>query len=628
MTADDANVASPLRLTNAPPKPLLIWDGDCHFCRRWIERFREETGDRVEYETSQRVAARFPEIPLAEFDKSVVLVLPSGEVNLGAEAVFRSLSLAPRREWLLRFYGNFPGAAWVSDRAYRFVAKHRQLVSFFTRLFWGEDVSRSTYFTTRRIFLRGLGVIYLIAFISLWVQIDGLIGERGILPAGDFFSAVRGSYGARAIFALPSLCWFDASNVMLYTLCAAGVIASFALIVGFAPLFSLLVCFVDYLSLAHASQTFLGYQWDILLLETGFLAIVFAPWRLNLSRAAPVSGVAFFLLKFLLFKLMFMSGTVKLTAHDDCWWNLTALDYHYWTQPLPTAIAWFADKHPEWFKKFSVAFCLVVEIIVPFFLWAPRRLRLIAAGFLIFLQIAIAVTGNYCFFNLLTILLCLLLIDDAGWRAVAAVAGRGSLRVQAAAVSDRGYNLVALTVLMITFPLNLWLCYNATNPEAELPRPTGLIYGYIEPFRIANGYGLFRVMTKERPEIQVEGSADGIDWLPYDFEWKPGDVNRAPRWNAPHQPRLDWQMWFAALGSARQEIWFQRFLLRLLENQRSVTRLLAHNPFSDRPPRYLRATLYKYEFTSSEERRASGAWWKRREIAEYFPEVTLKDFER
>jgi len=304
---------------------------------------------------------------------------------------------------------------------------------------------------------------------------------------------------------------------------------------------------------------------------------------------------------------------------------LTALDYHYWTQPLPTVFAWFADKHPEWFKKFSVAFCLVVEIIVPFFIWAPRRPRLIAAGLLIFLQLAIAITGNYCFFNLLTIALCLLLIDDASWRAVATVAGRGSKdNVRIAAVNDRGYNYAPLAALIVTLPLNLWLCYTSLKPEAEWPKPLLMLYARIEPFRILNGYGLFRVMTKERPEIQVEGSADGIDWVSYEFKWKPGDVNRVPRWCAPHQPRLDWQMWFAALAGRRQEQWFGNFMVRLLQNEPAVTRLLARNPFPDKPPKYVRAILFKYQFTTSEERRATGAWWKRREIGEFFPEATLR----
>jgi hypothetical protein len=218
-----------------------------------------------------------------------------------------------------------------------------------------------------------------------------------------------------------------------------------------------------------------------------------------------------------------------------------------------------------------------------------------------------------------------LLIDDATWRAVAAVARRGdSDVVLRAAASNRGYNFAAIIVLIVTLPLNLWLCYTALKPEAEWPKPLLVVYARLEPFRILNGYGLFRVMTKERPEIQVEGSADGIDWVSYEFKWKPGDVNRAPRWCAPHQPRLDWQMWFAALGGRRQEDWFQNFVVRLLENEPAVTRLLARNPFPDKPPRYVRAILFKYQFTTSEERRATGAWWKRREIGEFFPEATLR----
>jgi predicted DCC family thiol-disulfide oxidoreductase YuxK len=596
----------------------MIWDGDCHFCRHWIERWREQTAGVVEYARSQEVAPQFPEIAAEEFQNAVILVLPGGEVYRGAAAVFRSLSFAPGRSWLLSLYQNVPGFAGVSDASYRFIAQRRTFFSAVTRLLWGNDVSRPSYAFTRCIFLRGLGAIYLIAFISLWVQIDGLVGERGILPASHFFSAVRHAYGDRAILALPSLCWWNSSDAALHGLCAAGAAASLVLIIGFAPVIMLLVCFVSYLSLTVAGQAFLSFQWDILLLETGFLAIFFAPLRLTLARAGPPSAVALFLLKFLLFKLMFMSGVVKLTSGDNCWWNLTALDYHYWTQPLPTIFAWFADKNPEWLKKASVAFCLFVEIVVPFFLWSPRRVRLIAAALLIILQLGIAFTGNYCFFNLLAILLCLLLLDDTVWRR--RPAPQGPL--------CRNVNYAAIVVLILTLPLNLWLNYTAIKPDAEWPRPLTAVARYLQPFYVANGYGLFRVMTKERPEVQVEGSADGIDWQPYVFKWKPGDVMRPPRWNAPHQPRLDWQMWFAALGGARQEAWFQSFMLRLLQNESAVTHLLARNPFAGSPPRYVRALLFKYEFTSADERRRTGAWWKRREIGEFFPEVTLDDFAR
>jgi hypothetical protein len=321
-----------------------------------------------------------------------------------------------------------------------------------------------------------------------------------------------------------------------------------------------------------------------------------------------------------------MSGVVKLTSGDDSWgwldlsfhWSaLTALDYHYWSQPLPTVFGWWADKSPEWFKHFSVAFCLAVEIIAPFFIWAPRRPRLIAAGLMVFLQIAIAVTGNYCFFNLLTIALCLLLIDDAS-------IGRKYPTAVDRRYSNRLSMFGAIAVIIVTLPINAWLIFTALKPEAVWPRPLAAVYGRVEAFRVVNGYGLFRVMTKDRGEIVIEGSADGIDWLPYEFKWKPGNVQRAPGWCAPHQPRLDWQMWFAALGTPQQNPWFGGLVVRLLQGSQDVSRLHARNPFPDQPPRYIRAGFYRSRFTTVEEHRQSGAWWKRQELGEYLPTVSLQ----
>lgn len=616
-------------IANPPSRPLMIYDGECHFCRHWIERWREETSDRVDYAPSQEVATQFPEIPAAEFRDAVVLITPEGRAYTGAEAVFRSMVWG-RRRWPMGLYENVPPFAAVSETFYAYISRHRHLASKVTRLLWGQEILRPSYFISRMLFLRLLGVVYLIAFISLFVQMDGLIGNRGILPLGDFLSAVKAEYGARAFYVCPTLCWFDSSNAALHLLSIAGIIAAAILIIGWAPLPALVATFCSYLSLTVAGQTFLGFQWDILLLETGFLAIFFAPvsWRLRAGPAAAVSGSALFLLQFLLFKLMFMSGVVKLTSGDPCWWNLTALDYHYWTQPLPTPIAWWADKDLEWFKKFSVAFCLIVEIVVPFFIWSPRRLRLSAATLLISLQVAIALTGNYCFFNLLTISLCLLLVDDASWgRLFGRLHKRSLINESEVSASARwfgkGWRLAALPVIVVTLPLNIWLNYSAIRPEAECPVLLAGIYADLEPFRIVNGYGLFRVMTKERPEIEIEGSADGIDWKPYEFKWKPGAVDRRPGWCAPHQPRLDWQMWFAALGGPRQEVWLAGLVKRLLENEPAVTRLLAHNPFPNAPPHYLRGVLFQYEFTTKAERRRTGAWWKRRRLGECFPQVSL-----
>jgi predicted DCC family thiol-disulfide oxidoreductase YuxK len=616
-----------LSVSNPPPKPLMIWDGECHFCKRWIERWREITAGEVEYVTYQEVANRFPEIPIEQFKRAVVFIEPDGKAFFAAEAVYRSLRYRASRRWLAWSYERVPGFAAASELAYKFIARHRDAGSAVTRLLWGNDVRPPTYLWARRWFLRAVGVIYLIAFASLWVQVDGLIGSNGMSPVNQFLPAVHDQLGGGAYSLLPTLCWFNSSNAFLHFLCAGGVVSSLLLIAGIVPVVSLIALFVFYLSLTIAGQAFLSFQWDILLLETGFLAIFLAPWQIwpKRGREPPVSRAAMFLLKLLLFKLMVMSGVVKLTSGDDAWgwldqsfhWSaLTALDYHYWSQPLPTVFGWWADKSPEWLKHFSVAFCLAVEIIAPFFIWAPRRPRLIAAGLIVFLQIAIAVTGNYCFFNLLTIALCLLLIDDA------AITRKYEMAM------DRRYSqrlsiYGAIAVIILTLPINAWLIFTAFKPDASWPRPLAAVYGRVEAFRIVNGYGLFRVMTKDRGEIVIEGSADGVDWLPYEFRWKPGDVKRAPGWCAPHQPRLDWQMWFAALGAPQQNPWFGRLVVRLLQGSRDVSRLLARNPFPDQPPRYIRASFYRYRFTTVEEHRQSGAWWKRQELGEYLPTVSL-----
>jgi lipase maturation factor 1 len=243
---------------------------------------------------------------------------------------------------------------------------------------------------------------------------------------------------------------------------------------------------------------------------------------------------------------------------------------------------------------------------------------------LIFLQIAIAITGNYCFFNLLTIALCLLLIDDALLRRKTAVAA-SLCDARTKRLQNQLSMYAASALIVVTLPINAWLIFSAFNPEAQVPRAIALVHARLDAFRIANPYGLFRVMTKDRREIVIEGSADGIDWHPYEFKWKPSDVMRAPGWCAPHQPRLDWQMWFAALGSYRQNPWFVRLVICLLHGKPEVTHLLERNPFPQTPPRYVRAILYRYRFTSSDEHRQTGAWWKREELVEYLPSVSLED---
>ncbi|MDQ6860428.1 MAG: lipase maturation factor family protein, partial [Verrucomicrobiota bacterium] len=510
----------------------------------------------------------------------------------------------------------------LSEVVYKMIARHRQLASFGTRVLWGNDVRRPTYGATRQIFLRSLGVIFLIAFVSLWSQIDGLMGSNGISPVAQFLPMARARVGSGVEWLLPTLCWLNASDGFLHLLCGTGVLFSLLIITGLIPAIALLGAYVCYLSLTIAGQPFLNFQWDILLLETGFLAIFFAPWRWRLTNDEPVPPVALFLLKLLLFKLMFMSGVVKLTSGDSSWADLTAMNYHFETQPLPTVLGWWAFQAPEWFKRATTAFTLVAELVAPFLIWTPRRFRVIGCAIIVALQIGIGLTGNYAFFNLLTAVLSLLLIDDQIWPAfVRRLRERPCVSRRIPTIQS----WASIAVLVLTLPLTAFHIFQSFRPEADWPSPISAIYQRVEPFRIANGYGLFRVMTKTRPEIVVEGSADGVDWLPYTFKWKPGDLDRAPRWVQPHQPRLDWQMWFAALGSTRSNPWFYGLAQGLLVNSPPVLRLLESNPFGDKPPRFLRAILFEYRFTSVAEHRATGAWWKRDEKREYMRPISLRD---
>src|SRR6266487_880803 len=277
-----------IRVSNPLPKPLMIWDGECHFCKKWIERWRQITGDKVDYATYQEVAHRFLEIPVEQFTRAVALIEPDGETLFAAEAVYRSLQYRPSRKWLVWSYDHIPGFAAISEMAYKHIARHRDLGSAVTRLLWGEDVRPPTYFWARRWFLRTLGLTFLIAFVSLWVQVDGLIGSDGVSPLNQFLPAAQAQLGRDAYSLLPTLCWFNSSDPFLHFLCGGGVALSLLLIFGIAPALSLIALVVFYLSLTIAGQTFLSFQWDTLLIETGFLSIFLAPWRLwSKSRNDP-----------------------------------------------------------------------------------------------------------------------------------------------------------------------------------------------------------------------------------------------------------------------------------------------------------------------------------------------------
>ena len=598
----------------APPlqKPLLLYDGTCGFCKRWIARWREGVGDRAEFQPSQEAGDRAPGVDPSAYVEAVHLIEPDGRISRGAEAVFRLLALRPGRGLGLFAYRKAPGFRAISEACYRSVAARRAFFDRATTWLWGAHVVPPGTSLTTSIYLRGLGAVFAIAFGSLLLQLPGLVGSEGILPARDTLRSIASdpTLGGSRFWILPTLCWISSSNAFLLGLAVAGLILSLALCLEIAAAPCLIALWALYLSLAAVCREFLWYQWDGLILESAFLGI----FLVGASSRGAVRST-----RWLLFRLLVASAAVKLTSGDSSWRDLTALRYHYETQPLPTPVAWFFHQLPLGFHRVSAGITFLVEGLVPVLIFAPRRARFLAAGIIAAHQLLIALTGNYGFFNLLTIVLCLTLLDDAVWPR--------RWRESRAAGGDRpGWPAwIRRPALLGVFCLSLVPLLAAFGTPRSWMGPLPAAYQLFTPFRTVNQYGLFAVMTKERPEIRIEGSRDGVNWKGYEFRDKPGDPARAPRFVAPDQPRLDWQMWFAALSDYRSEGWLLRFCEQLLRGSRPVLGLLRANPFPEGPPRYVRAMIDRYHFTDRATRRATGAWWRRERLGPYAPVLTLTE---
>jgi hypothetical protein len=483
-----------------------------------------------------------------------------------------------------------------------------------------------TYRWVRWSVLRLLALTYLAAFASLWVQVEGLVGPQGIAPAERLLDSVAERFGADRFSVLPTLAWWTgASAGALQALCAAGVAASLLLLAGVASGPAALCAWALYLSLLSVGGPFLSFQWDTLLLETGFAALLLAPWRVGSGipserNSGPPSLAALWVLRTVLFKLILLSGLAKITSGDPTWRDLSALSYHHLTTCLPTWTGWFAHKLPDGLHRASTGMTLVVELALPFAILVGRRGRLLAFAAFVLLQLGIAATGNYGFFNLLTFALCASLLDDqvilraanflprrARARLARAVGEDASPSGTFAISAQRLRSALAVGLLLLGVS-RLSLEIVGVDPLAGIA-PDALRQA--SRWHVVNSYGLFAVMTTERSEIVIEGSEDGVQWREYGFHWKPGDLGERPRFALLHMPRLDWQMWFAALSSPQRQRWFASFLRRVHEGSPAVLGLLAHDPFSGAPPRFLRARLYDYRFSHFAAWRASGEWWTR-----------------
>ena len=514
------------------------------------------------------------------------------------------------------------------------------------------------------IFLRALAAIYFSAFYSLLFQIKGLIGPQGILPAQQYLAAVSESFsGAQRYWYAPSLFWFSSSSHMLMAVTWIGLAASVVAFLNLWPRLSFFICFVCFLSFVAASSEFSSYQSDGMLLEAGFLALFFAPpgalpgWAAN----HPPSRASLFLLQWEWFRIYFESGLVKLLSGDTEWRNLTAMDEYYQNGPLPTWIGWYVEHFPHWFHVASAAATLALELGIVFMLFFPRRVRLICFLIVTPWEIVVILTANYTFLNYLVLSLGFLLLDDKTLCRFVPVRLRppapaivpdaqpaAELPLSILAVDDKpstpaeavdsekaralpsprqriaahlGAIHLAIAAVMIS-----WIAYDTTAemiglPLRKIPLPTAPIAA-LDPFRIANQYGLFAVMTRGRYEIEFQGSNDGENWIPYPFRNKPQALNEPPRIYAPYQPRFDWNLWFDSLGNWRQSQIVPLTEERLLANDADVLALFRSNPFRESPPRYVRAVLWQYWFTTMDEKRRTGNWWRRQYLGLYAPELT------
>ena len=464
---------------------------------------------------------------------------------------------------------------------------------------FAPDFSEPSYLRARWIWLRALGAIFFSAFLSLYFQIHGLIGPNGLLPAGAYLTAVRNALGAKSYWLAPTLLWFDASDRALDVLVWVGFIASAAIIINVWPRVSIAIAGIAFLSFIGAAQDFASYQSDGMLLEAALLSIFFAPrgiWP-GLGADRPPSKASLFMLRWEWFRIYFESGLVKFLSGEPQWRNLTAMDKYYENGPLPTWLGWYVQQWPHSFHAGSAAYTLIAELLLAWLVFFPKWSRRIAFILTTPLQIGIILTANYAFLNYLVLFLGFLLLDDQLLR------GRSPLAAR------RSPSYAAALILPIVFITTVASFFRPDFPTVQL----------LEPFRVANSYGLFAVMTRARYEIEFQGTADGKIWYAYPFRYKPQNVRKAPGIYAPYQPRFDWNLWFASLGSWVDNRFVLNTEVRLLQNSPAVLQLFAGNPFARKPVTAVRAVEWQYWFTNPAERRATGAWWRRELIGQYAP---------
>ena len=477
---------------------------------------------------------------------------------------------------------------------------------------------------TRFFLLRLLGCVYFVAFLCAARQILPLIGSRGLLPIGTFLQRVEMQTGSRwdAFLRLPSLFWIDSSDRALLIVAWAGAGLSLIVAAGYANALMMGALWALYMSLVHVGQDWYGYGWEIQLLETGFLAIFLCP--LLDGRPFPRTrppALILILFRWLIFRIMLGAGLIKMRG-DPCWRNLTCLDYHYETQPIPNPLSRTLHFMPRWFQRCGVLFNHLAELVAPWFAFGPRRARHIAGVVLLGFQIFLIFSGNLSFLNYLTIVPILACFDETLLaRVVPRRLAERARRAEREAVVSRPQEAVAAGVALLVGVLSI-------APVANLLSGQQAMNASFNQLDLVNTYGAFGSVGKVRYEIVFQGTADAnpseaATWKDYEFVCKPGDPLRRPCIIAPYQPRLDWQIWFAAMSSPDQYPWTIHLIWKLLHSDEGTLSLLAGNPFPDRPPRYIRAVLFRYRFAAPGN--AAGAWWERERSGLWLPPLSADD---
>jgi lipase maturation factor 1 len=517
----------------------------------------------------------------------------------------------------------------------------------FIRFLFDRDDGPTNHLVARWLFLRALGLIYFSAFFALAFQILGLNGSNGILPVAEYLQRLQ-QFGPLRFWFAPSLLWFWSTDHALLTLVWLGLAASVLATLNILPRPALLVCFLCFLSFVTTAQDFSSYQSDGMLLEAGFLALFLAPTGLRprWGRNSLACRASIFLLLWEWFRIYFESGIVKLASGDPTWRNLTAMYEYYQNGPLPTWIGWYLQHLPFWFHKLTAGATLFMELAIVWLAFLPRRFRLACFVIVTLWQIGVIDTANYAFLNYLVLALGFLLLDDASVRRFLPTRFRPTLDHAHTLFHENEPNSqlethnttefqtptwrhglapirIALTAVCLTL-----IAYVTTLELLDIfwhedPLPHAPISA-LEPFRIANQYGLFAVMTPHRYEIEFQGSDDGTNWKPYTFRYKPQDPDERPRIYAPYQPRFDWNLWFASLQPWQQSPIVPLTEERLLENSPQTLNLFRANPFPNHPPKLIRAVLYQYWFSSPEQKRTHGLWWRRQYLGTFAPTLQLR----